>query len=242
MESIALLATRLRHILDLTGFDDSLLPIFLEIASIMNFLLPTLRITTLVALFFGLPNVSLKAGVVTEILTGEAFFNFAPNPSVGLDLSINLSSNVVDIFMSGRDDGWFGIGFGNDNMDDTYAIVITQTGAPSEYRLGTFGVNTPIDSTVSVIGSSVVDSIRTIHLQRAADLGVAFPQHFAFPTTPGFLALAGATGPGGFNFHQNRGGNVITLSASAVPEPGSVSLVIACASGFYIVRRRFRCS
>jgi len=144
--------------------------------------------------------------------------------------------------MSGRTDGWFAIGFGNDNMINTYAIVITETGAPLEYILQVFGVgNAVITPTVSVIGSSVVGSTRTVHLQRSLDLGPNpdFLQHYVFPTDPGFVALAGATGPGAFIQHDHRDGGGIILFATAVPEPSSTLLLVACAVGLFGLRCRF---
>jgi len=178
----------------------------------------------------------MRAGI---ILSGATNFDFGLQ-SIGINLSLNPSSNVVDIFMSGRTDGWFAIGFDNTNMIDTYAIVITQTGAPVEYRLQEFGIdNLLIAPTVSVIGSNVVGSTRTVHLRRELDLGSSFPQHYAFPTTPDFVALAGATGPGTFEFHDHRGGGGITLFATAVPEPSSTLLLVVCAVGLFGLRRRF---
>jgi len=206
----------------------------------MHAALRTLRLTTLVTLLFWLPNVPLRADL---ILTGTTLFDFGPQfgpQSIGLDLSVNPSSNVVDIFMSGRSDGWFAVGFDSTNMINTYAIIITQTGAPVEYLLQEFGVgNAVIAPTVSVIGSSVVGSKRTVHLRRDLDLGGGFPQHYVFPTEPGFVALAGATGPGAFNQHDHRRSGDITLFATAVPEPSSTLLVVVCAVGLFGLHRRF---
>ncbi len=174
-----------------------------------------------------------------DILTGTTVFSFAPNPSVGLNLSVDTSTDLADIVLSGRSDGWFSVGFGRTDMDGTYAIVIDQFGLPSEYRLGNFGTNTLLTSTVSTISSSIDSGTRTVRLQRSRDLGVAFPDHFVFPTMPGEILLAGATGPGAFGYHLNRDGGAVTLSA--IPEPSAVWLVSAI-GGVAFLRLRSRSS
>jgi len=199
--------------------------------------LRSLTLTTLLTLLFWLPSVSLRA----EIITGMTIFDFTPDPSVGLNLSVNTSSNLVDIFMSGRNDGWFAVGFGRRDMDRTYAIVVDQAGMPSEYRLANFGFgNALLANNLSLISNSVNGTIRSVHLQRPRDLGSSLPDHFVFPSLPGDIDLAGASSSGAFGFHANRDGGSITLSA--VPEPGSTSLVVACAVVVFGLRRRFRYS
>ena len=193
-------------------------------------------------LFQSIAIISLTIPAFTakaELLTGNTLFNFAPNPSVALNLlAVNTTSNMVDIIMSGRNDGWFAIGFGNNTMDDTYAIIIDQTGASSEYKLGIFGSNTLIASTVSLVSSNVAGSTRTVHLQRGRDLGIAFPDHYAYPTAPGTVLLAGATGRGAFGYHLNRAGGSVTLSA--IPEPASTLLIFAGGLVALVSRRRDR--
>jgi hypothetical protein len=201
----------------------------------MNHLLRRWLFQTIAVMAFAMPAFTAKA----ELLTGNTLFNFAPNPSVSLDLLlVNTTSNLVDIYMSGRNDGWFAIGFGNNTMDDTYAIIIDQAGASSEYKLGPFGANTLIASTVSLVSSNVVGSTRTVHLQRSRDLGVGFPDHYVYPTTPGTVLLAGATGPGAFGYHLSRNGGSVQLSA--IPEPASTSLILAGGMIALVSRRRSR--
>ncbi len=206
---------------------------FLEVLRIMNHLLRRWLLQSIAVLLLTIPAFTAKA----DLLTGNTLFNFAPNPSVALNLlNVDTTSNMVDIVMSGRNDGWFAIGFGNNVMDGTYAIVINQTGASSEYMLGNFGANTLLASSVSIVSSNVVGSTRTIHLQRGRE-GIG-AEYYNFPTVPGTILLAGATGPGAFGFHQNRSGGSVTLSA--IPEPASASLIVAgglIALGF---RRRNR--
>ncbi len=202
----------------------------------MNFILRRSLFQTFAILLFSVPVASAKA----DLLTGNTLFDFAPNPSVALNLSVDTSLNLVDVYMSGRNDGWFAIGFGNNTMDDTYAIIIDQAGASSEYKLGIFGSNTLLATTVSIVSTNVVGSTRTVHLQRSRDLGLSFPDHYAYPTVPGGVLLAGATGPGPFGYHQNRSGGSVTLSVSAIPEPASASLMFVGVLGALVRQRRPR--
>ncbi len=184
---------------------------------------------------FLLALVVFSSPVKADIMTGSTVFNFSPNPSVGLNnLTVNTTSNVIDIVMSGRSDGWFAVGFGNNTMDGTYAMVIDQLGNLSEYQLGPFGSNTELIGVASTISSSITGSTRTVQIQRPFTTS-GFPFD-VFPSTPGSYPLAAATGPGAFGYHLNRSGGSVLLSS--VPEPSSVLLVIASAGAFFFNRRR----
>ncbi len=181
-----------------------------------------------------LTTVVLVSPLKADILTGSTTFNFSPNPSVALNLTVDTTSNVIDIVMSGRNDGWFAVGFGNTDMDGTYAMVIDQLGGLSEYQLGPFGANTLLSGVGSVISSNVVGSTRTVQIQRPYT--TSGPPYDVFPTLGGSYPLAGATGAGAFGYHLNRSGGSVFLTA--VPEPSSGLLVLASVGACFLKRRR----
>jgi PEP-CTERM motif len=181
-----------------------------------------------------LTTVVLSAPVSADILTGSTVFNFSPNPSVSLNLTVNTTSNVIDIIMSGRNDGWFAVGFGNTDMDGTYAMVIDQLGALTEYQLGNFGMNTELSGVGSVVNSNVVGSTRTVQIQRPYTTSGA--PYDVFPSLGGSYPLAGATGAGAFGYHLNRGPGSVFLTS--VPEPSSALLVLASVGACFLKRRR----
>ncbi len=125
--------------------------------------------------------------------------------------------------MSGRNDGWFAVGFGNTDMDGTYAMVIDQLGGLSEYQLGPFGANTLLSGVGSVISFECcgIDS----NSSNPASIHYVGPPYDVFPTLGGSYPLAGATGAGLFGYHLNRSGGSVFLTA--VPEPSSALLVLA---------------
>ncbi len=172
--------------------------------------------------------VSLQVNLRTlhaDLIVGSTIFDFSPNPSVSLGLSINTDSNTADIFMSGRSDGWFAIGFGSTTMANTYAIVVENTGNVDEYQLQQFGFgNILLTDQITVVSNEVTGMDRTVHLQRALDVGQ--PGYYVFPTIASTVNLAGASGPGPFGYHLSRSAGSITLTA--VPEPSSLAFAMLC--------------
>jgi hypothetical protein len=180
--------------------------------------------------------IAFSSPVNADILTGSSVFNFSPNPSVGLNaLTVNTNSNMIDIVMSGRNDGWFAVGFGNTEMDGTYAIVIDEAGGITEYQLSQFGQNNVVlQPTISQISNSVLASTRTVHLQRPTT--TSGPPYDVFPVTAGSYPLVSATGAGAFGYHLNRAPGSVFLSS--VPEPTSMLLVLASVGACLLNRRR----
>ena len=179
----------------------------------------------------------LPSSLAADVLIGDTTWNFNSSPGIDLEMSIDTDSNLVDIIISGRDDGWFSVGFGSTTMADTYGIVVFQDGSYDERDLNYSG-GTVLDSSLTLISSDVTGSTRTMHFRRGR-VGIA-SEHYTFQTTPGILNLIGASDGGGYGYHggTNRSSNTIDLQP--VPEPASG--VLMGLAGISLVFRRRRSS
>lgn len=184
--------------------------------------------------FLLLAFVASPAMLSADVFVGNTSWSFSPNPGIELDVTIDTDTDMVDIIMTGRTDGWYGVGFGNNVMLNTYGIVVYQDGTYDERRLDYSG-GTVLGSSLTLVSSSVSGSERTSHFQRNR-IGIS-GDHYTFQNTAGLMDLIGASDAGVFSYHggTNRSPNSVMLNA--IPEPSAVFVLTGLTLGM-IVRRR----
>eukprot|EP01083_Nonionella_stella_P095260 267379_1 len=116
----------------------------------------------------------------SAVLDGSNNFN--------LSLSIVPTKGILSIHITGPDSKWFGVGFGNTIMTDTYAIVCSKdTSSASvcqENKLGSpgsTGYGQQLSQTIHVLHDTTSNHIRKVHIMRNISINNA--NYFAFPTS-----------------------------------------------------------
>eukprot|EP00931_Biecheleriopsis_adriatica_P028977 TRINITY_DN17265_c1_g3_i1.p1 TRINITY_DN17265_c1_g3~~TRINITY_DN17265_c1_g3_i1.p1 ORF type:complete len:822 (-),score=103.16 TRINITY_DN17265_c1_g3_i1:114-2579(-) len=146
------------------------------------------------------------------------------------ELTVEHDGMEAHITMSGPAGAWFGVGFHAKAMADLpYAVIIDGNGAVTERKLQDHGPGIVLNSSITVVSSTVSSEVRTVVLKRAV-LG-ASPQHYSIPTTPGVIDMITAIGSTpDFSYHKAHGGGKITLLAadttSCVCQPSTAHYMV----------------
>eukprot|EP01084_Bolivina_argentea_P237166 398674_1 len=103
---------------------------------------------------------------------------------------VNLTESMIDIYISGPVDQWYGIGFGNTVMKNTYAIVADDT--VEEYILGDHVSGNKFSSSINIINDTIISGDRHIHVSRSL-IGQG-AHHFSFPNNTETIDIIYGTG------------------------------------------------
>jgi len=96
------------------------------------------------------------------------------------DISMDSTSNKLIITMVGPSTVWYGFGFGNTVMSDTYSIIVDGEGNVEErYLIGTTAGNS-LDDTFTVESSVVSGSTRTTVISRELNADLPSTYHYKF--------------------------------------------------------------
>jgi hypothetical protein len=87
--------------------------------------------------------------------------------ALNISLNVRVDTHLTNITLIGPSSVWFGVGFDAQNMgDEPYTIVVDGTGSVTERKLGNHQAGTLLNSSVTVISSTVQNNRRTIVLSR----------------------------------------------------------------------------
>jgi hypothetical protein len=155
---------------------------------------------------FNSANSSTACGNLSEVaLKGSA--------ELGSQVGLRLEHDTVKatLTLSGPAEVWFGLGFDASTMaDKPYAIIVDGKGAVTERRLANHGPGTLLNSSLTLISSSVADNRRTVVVERAVK--GASKEHYSLPTSPGDLSIIAAVGDSvQLAYHKTRTGGRVTL-------------------------------
>lgn len=118
---------------------------------------------------------------------GAGVVSGAASSLVDVTVSLNATSNLATISLTGPSDVWFGVGFGAQAMADRpWTIVVDGDGNVTERHLGGESPNShvagdPLQPSVTVVGSSVAAALRTVVLTRPFQ--GAGPGYYTFNAT-----------------------------------------------------------
>ena len=108
--------------------------------------------------------------------------------------------------IQGPSDKWFGVGWGSDEMPDTYAMIIADdTDDVVERTLGDNSGGTELTSSIFVINDTTVDDVRTVTFFRFAEASSSAYYDFS-DVTSGSIDIIWAVGSSEtFAQHASRG-------------------------------------
>ena len=142
---------------------------------------------------------------------------------IGVNATVQLNATTATITLSGPADAWFGIGFNALAMADSpYTIRANSTGV-YEQKIGTCGSEaehcpgTPLNTSVSIISSKVVDNVRIVVVTRP--LKGLTKDHYTFdPSKQSQINMIAAVGSSQvFGYHKAHTTGVLPLLASLEP-------------------------
>lgn len=128
---------------------------------------------------------------------------------MSLNATVNTSTDVVTMTITGPHAKWFGIGFDSSVMNGTYTIIFKENGGTIEERvLGAFNKGTLLSTQdISITSDTDDGTIRTVILTRP--INGSDPSSYDFPTTDGSstnIIWAYGTNSGSFDTATSMGG------------------------------------
>ena len=120
-----------------------------------------------------------------------------------LEVDIDTTAMKTTIILSGRSEGWIGVGFNGSDMNNTYAIVADYNSDKIyELDLGSGhcspGCDKQLTQSFTVNSNKVSDGVRTINIVRPVTGNG--PDYYSFPTTASKVPLIWAFGIPGQTF------------------------------------------
>lgn len=125
-------------------------------------------------------------GIMSE--TGDT-----PNYDSTIRVTVDPNTNTVTLDMTGPASWYFGFGFGNDVMADTYAIIVTENGDVFEYILGNHFAGTDVTNGITIESNTEIEdtsggsdglTYRNVIISRTIE-GDSDNDDFVFPTENG---------------------------------------------------------
>jgi len=135
-----------------------------------------------------------------------------------VNLSLMLTPTEARITMNGPADVWFGAGFNASQMgDEPWAIIVDGKGAVTERKLVDQKAGTLLQSSVTVVSSTVAAGIRTVEMTRP--LKGASPEYYTFELSGSphlnFIDAVGSTST--FSYHKSKTPSSLLLLPLSAP-------------------------
>ncbi len=99
------------------------------------------------------------------------------NGNIQVTITLDNSTNKATIVMEGPETKWYAIGFGNNQMNGTYSIVI-DGGVPTERKLGNHSSGFVLTSSLTVNSNTINAGVRTVSVTR--DLTGSSSDYYTF--------------------------------------------------------------
>jgi len=154
--------------------------------------------------------------ITSSSLFAQSFSTGTQTLSSGLTTSINIDNDTgtTTLTLAGPSDKWFGIGFGNSNMNGTDIFMTdgssirdaysTSNGEPQED-------SSPESGDWTLVSNTVSSSTRTIVATRANDTGNS--NDYTFSASAGSLTVIWAVGSSTtYAYHSIRGATALSVS------------------------------
>ena len=129
---------------------------------------------------------------------------------VQVAVSLDVQANVATITMTGPSSVWFGVGFGQSVMKDSWVVIVDGQGKVTERKLGDHVVGSLLAPSVTVVSSKTLGGNRTVVLSRP--LKGKTPAHFTFTSETAQLPFINAIGSSGtLGYHKSKTADSMTL-------------------------------
>ena len=152
--------------------------------------------------------------ITSTSLFAQSFSTGTQTLSSGLTTSINIDNDTgtTTLMLAGPSDKWFGIGFGNSNMNGTDILMTNGSSTLRDAYSTSNGLPQAEDSqdwTLEV--NSVVNGTRTIVASRANNTGDS--NDYVFNASAGSLTVIWAIGSSTtYAYHSIRGATALSVS------------------------------
>lgn len=160
-----------------------------------------------------------------------AFASLTADP-VQINVTVDTATDLATVKLTGRSDGWFGVGLGNTTMPGTYGIIVRVNGTVEERTLDYLG-GSVLTPELTVLSNTLSGGTRVVEVERARDVGDS--SYFAFPDSESTIPLIAASALGVYTYHGSTNRSPSSLELQ-VPEPAS--LLLAAPAACVILRRR----
>ena len=129
--------------------------------------------------------------------------------SMTLDITMNTTTDSLEMELSGPSSGYFSVGFGSTGMNGTYILLVNSNGTMAERKLGQYNGGSVLTSSIAY-SAVTAGSTRTAYIERSR-IG-ATANHYTFSATGGSVPLIWAKGGSSFGNHGNANRGIGTIN------------------------------
>ena len=134
--------------------------------------------------------------------------------SMTLNVTMNTTTDSLEMELSGPSSGYFSVGFGSTGMNGTYILLVNSNGTMAERKLGQYNGGSVLTSSIAY-SAVTAGTTRTAYIERSR-IG-ASANHYTFPANGGSIPLIWAKGGSSFGNHGNANRGI-----------GSINLINQC--------------
>ena len=129
--------------------------------------------------------------------------------SMTLDITMNTTTDSLEMEFSGPSSGYFSVGFGSTGMNGTYILLVNSNGTMAERKLGQYNGGSVLTSSIAY-SAVTAGTTRTAYIERS--LIGASTNHYTFPVSGGSIPLIWAKGGTSFGNHGNANRGIGTIN------------------------------
>ncbi len=129
--------------------------------------------------------------------------------SMTLDITMNTTTDSLEMEFSGPSSGYFSVGFGSTGMNGTYILLVNSNGTMAERKLGQYNGGSVLTSSIAY-SAVTAGTTRTAYIERSR-IG-ASTNHYTFPVSGGSIPLIWAKGGTSFGNHGNANRGIGTIN------------------------------
>ena len=155
--------------------------------------------------------------ITSSSLFAQSFSTGTQTLSSGLTANINIDNDTgtTTLTLAGPSNKWFGIGFGNSNMNGTDIFMTNGSSIRDAYSTSTSGTpqadSSPESGDWTLVSNTVSSGTRTIVATRANDTGNS--NDYTFSASAGSLTVIWAIGSSTeYAYHSVRGATALSVS------------------------------
>ncbi len=140
-----------------------------------------------------------------QIFTGSTSLG----SSMTLDITLNTTTDSLEMEFSGPSSGYFSVGFGSTGMNGTYIVLVNSNGTMAERKLGQYNGGSVLTSSITY-SAVTAGTTRTAYIERSR-IGASV-NHYTFPVSGGSIPLIWAKGGTTFGNHGNANRGIGTIN------------------------------
>ena len=129
--------------------------------------------------------------------------------SMTLNVTMNTTTDSLEMEFSGPSSGYFSVGFGSTGMNGTYILLVNSNGTMAERKLGQYNGGSVLTSSIAY-STVTVGTTRTAYIE-GSRIG-ATANHYTFSANGGSIPLIWAKGGSNFGNHGNSNRGVGTIN------------------------------